>query len=486
MTRDAFPPRLREINTGAATEIPSFGAQLKRLRVAAGLSQEMLAERAGLSAHALSALERGARRVPQRATLAALVSALDLSVEEQSELERTVRRARDPWGPTEAHLEATPRSAPLPFAPTPLLGRTAEMASARDLLQSQDVRLLTLTGPGGVGKTHLAVAVARAVVAAFPDGICFVDLTLCDDRLAARASITAAMPPAHDLPRILQPGTGDVGNSLAAARRSLLVLDNCEHLLPELAHEIAALVAARTDIAILATSRGALHLRCEYRLPIRPLALPEPGDATSPEALLSSPAIALFVARARAARPDFALTAKNGPVVAELCRRLDGLPLAIELAAARADLLSPAALLDRLDRRLPLPTRRAEDAPSRHHSLAAAISWSYEQIAPAGQALLRRLAHLPDSWTVGMAEAAVAPGFRADVLVTVLELVDKGLVIPSPLGAEARFVVLQTVRAYIAHLRSDPDEVGNIAPGGSTDNPLSLRERAARPGRPAA
>jgi predicted ATPase len=348
------------------------------------------------------------------------------------------------------------------------------------------VRLLTFTGPGGVGKTRLAVAVGRALQSNFPDGIRFVDLTPCDDRFTARSSIMATLPPDRSVPPMLQHGIGEAGSGQAAARRSLLVLDNCEHLLPDLAHEIAKLLAARTDVAILATSRGALHLRCEYRLSIRPLVLPTPGGAPSPEALLSSPAVALFVNRARAAYPDFALTAGNGPAVAELCRRLDGLPLAIELAAAHADLFSPAALLDRLDRRLPLPTRRIEDAPARHHSLAAAINWSYEQIAPAGQALLRRLAYLPDSWTVGMAEAAVAPGFRADVLVTVLELVDKGLVIPSPLGDEARFVVLQTVRAHVAQLRSSPDQAGTMVSYGAADIPLSQHERAAWPGRPAA
>jgi predicted ATPase/DNA-binding XRE family transcriptional regulator len=486
MMRDVFPPRLRDVNSVAAAEAARFGARLKQLRVAAGLSQEMLAERAGLSAHALSALERGPRRVPQRATLAALVSALDLSATEQAELERTVRRARDPWGASDTQQVAVATPAPLPPAPTPLLGRADEIACARDLLRSQDVRLLTFTGPGGVGKTRLAVAVARAVRTDFPNGICFADLTSCDDRLTARASITAALPPDCAAHRMRPHGTSDEGSSQSAGRRTLLVLDNCEHLLPELAHEIATLLAARTDLAILATSRGALHLRCEYRLPIRPLILSAPCEAASPEALLTSPAVVLFVARARAARPDFALTTENAPAVAEICRRLDGLPLAIELAAARADLLSPAALLDCLDRGLPLPTRRAEDAPARHHSLTAAINWSYEQLAPDGQALLRRLASLRGSWTLGVAESVADARSRIDVLDAVLELVDKGLVVAVPLADEARFVVLQTVRAYVAHLPYSPDEAGNMVPGGAADNRLSPRKRAPRRGRPAA
>jgi predicted ATPase len=348
------------------------------------------------------------------------------------------------------------------------------------------VRLLTLTGPGGVGKTRLAVAVARALQSDFPDGIRFVDLTPCDDHVAASESIMAALPPSPDVQRMLRRGIGQAGDSPAAARRDLLVLDNCEHLLPDLAHEIAALLAARTDVAILATSRGALHLRSEYRLPIRPLVLPAPGDAPSPEALLSSPAVALFVARTRAVRPDFALTAENGPAVAELCRRLDGLPLAIELAAAHADLFSPAALLDRLDRRLPLPARRVEDAPARHHSLDGAIGWSYRRLGPSGQALLQRLARLPGGWTLGVAESVADAESRVDVLAAVLELVDTGLVVAVTNDDEARFVVLQTVCAYVAHLRSSPGEAGATTAGGAADNPLSQRNRPARTGRPAA
>src|SRR6266496_3451533 len=363
-------------------ETSAFGARLKQLRLGAGLSQEALAERAGLSTDALSALERGTRRAPQRATLAALVRALALSTAEQASLELTVRRERGPRGAVDTRIGVAATIGPVPPPPTPVLGRETEVAHARDLLQSGCVRLVTLTGPGGVGKTRLALAIVRVVETDFPDGVYFLDLAPTADCSTVRGSILAALPPSGAMHGTRDDGPSTPDDSRSTMQRRLLVLDNCEHLLPDLAYDVGALLAARTDITILATSRGALHLRSEHRLPVQPLALPARGGMAAPDVLLSSPAVELFVARARAVRPCFTLTAQNGPAVAELCRRLDGLPLALELAAACLDLLSPAALLDRLDRQLPIPAHGVEDAPVRHHSLEAMISWSYWRLGP--------------------------------------------------------------------------------------------------------
>jgi predicted ATPase/DNA-binding CsgD family transcriptional regulator len=368
----------------------------------------------------------------------------------------------------------------LPPQPTPLLDRDAERAAVSALLGLDDVHLVTLTGPGGVGKTHLALAVAEAAADRFPGGIRFVDLTLYEDHPAAGAAIAAALSPVRL--DVAWPGDdqGDAG-CVPSDRRVLLVLDNCEHLLPELSRDIADLLSADSGIVILATSREPLRLRWEHRLPVRPLGLPAPDDEHTPEALLAAPAVALFVARARAVRPDFTLTSENCAAVAELCRRLDGLPLAIELAAAWADLLSPAALLERLDRHLSLPSRAAEDLPARHRTLDAAIGWSYARLGSAERRLLHRLAPLPTEWTLGEAEEVAdrAPGL--DVLAAVLALVDKGLVACMPQD-EPHFAMLQTVRAYTADLempdRDGPDVLTDSLPGAPVDNPLSPREQA--------
>ena len=428
-----------------------FGEQLRRHREAAGLTQEELAERAGLTAHAIGALERGRRQRPYPHTVRALADALALADVERATLLAAVPRRGDgiadaAAGPPPARLEG--RSHNLALQPTPLLGREEDIAAARQQLLAEGARLLTLAGPGGVGKTRLALAVADELRESYPHGAWFVDLA----PLADPALVPAAI--AHTL-SVREAGARPLPAVLAAyleERRLLLVLDNFEHLLPA-ATTVADLLASCPGLAVLVTSRERLRLRWERALTVPPLALPDLGRPLEVDALARVPAVALFVERARAVRPDFALTAENAAAVAALCARLDGLPLALELAAARASILAPAAILARLERRLPLLQRRAPDLPARHQALRAAIGWSYDLLPAEEQALFRRLGVFAGGWTLAAAEAvADAAALEIDALGGLAALAEKSLVYVAHHGDHAddgpRFAMLETIREY--------------------------------------
>jgi DNA-binding SARP family transcriptional activator len=282
---------------------------------------------------------------------------------------------------------AAPHSIPAPpVPPTPLLGRSAEVAAAVRLLDRPAVRLVTVVGPPGVGKTRLALEVAALRSAAYAGGVCFVELAALTDPALVLPAIAQALGVRED-------GAQPLPALLAAALRDrhlLLVLDNCEQVLGA-APALAGLLASCARLVVLATSRAPLRLRGEHQFPLEPLALPDPAhlpDPPDPAVLLRFPAVALFVERAAAVRPDFALTTGSARPVAELCARLDGLPQALELAAARTRLLPPGALVARLDGRLRLLADGPRDLPARQQALRSAVDWSYDLLDPGRAAAL--------------------------------------------------------------------------------------------------
>jgi excisionase family DNA binding protein len=289
--------------------------------------------------------------------------------------------------------------ASLPVPPTTFVGRTTERAEVAALLRNPDVRLLTLTGPGGIGKTRLAIAAAGEVEADFPDGVAFVDLAaIAQDDLVLPA-IAAAMGVAeaaqHDL-------LSRVCTRLSG-RRLLLVLDNFEHVL-EAAPVVSRLLRAATDLTVLVTSRIPLRLAGERELQAPTLSLPGTGEPVTAETLLTSDAGRLFVERARAVDAAFVLDERNAAAVAEICAMLDGLPLAIELATARLKTLPPGHLRERLERRLPLLTGAPRDAAPRHATMRDAVAWSYDLASPDEQRLFRRLAVFAGGFTLDAVE----------------------------------------------------------------------------------
>ena len=342
-------------NAGTRVTLLAFGRLVKRLRIAADLTQEELAERASVSPRLISELERGSVHRPRRDTVQLLADGLRLRGSERDAF-IALARGRPVVATSDLIADAPPRHA----LPHPPVGRLKETAAATALLLDPEVRLLTLTGLGGVGKTRLALEVAHKVADTFPDGAFFIDLAPVRDPALVLTAIAQALGVVSSREHPLRQGVIDALHG----KRLLLVLDNFEHVTVA-ATVVSDLLAASPNLKVLATSREPLHLRAEWEYQVGPLALPDLRNVPPLAELAQVPAVDLFVRRAEAANRRFALTASNARAVAEIAVRLDGLPLAIELAATRVKILSPATLLDRLEHRLPLLTGGAQDLPSR-------------------------------------------------------------------------------------------------------------------------
>jgi predicted ATPase/DNA-binding XRE family transcriptional regulator len=423
----------------------SFGAQLKAFREAAGFTQEELATIAGLSVHAVSALERGERRRPHVETVRALSAALDLNGPARDAL---LASARAP--PQNTRVDEL-RGVPLPLALTAVLGRDADMQTLRLWLADPAARLITLTGPGGVGKTRLALEIARAVAAEGTSRVLFVELAAVRTPAFVAQSIAEALgvldPSARDLPRRAR---------LACdGTPTLLVLDNFEQVL-DAAPLVADLLTAVAALRALVTSRAPLRVRGEREYAVEPLGLDLCADAMPRDDLARSPAMRLFVERVRDVRPDFRLTSANDHTVTAICRRLDALPLALELAAPWMKVLTAEELLRRLADDVLLPTVGPRDLPERQRTMNATVAWSYQLLGPNEQRVFRRLGALPGRFSIEAAAAVLAgrEGARAtsdEALRAAASLIDKSLlraetsVAPRPL-----YQMLETVRAYAA------------------------------------
>jgi predicted ATPase/class 3 adenylate cyclase/DNA-binding CsgD family transcriptional regulator len=353
-------------------------------------------------------------------------------------------------------LDSRPNN--LPVQLTPLIGREKAVAAVQYLLQREDVRLVTLTGPAGTGKTRLGLQVAAELSDLFPDGVYFVNLAPISDPDLVVPVLTQTL----NIKEIAGQTLLDLLKAYLHWKHLLLLLDNFEQVI-DAAVYVAAILAACPNLKVLVTSRMTLHIRSEQEFSVPPLTVPDPKDLPDLVALSQYEAVELFLSRAQAARPEFQLSNTNAPIIAEICARLDGLPLAIELAAARIKLLPPQALLTRLSQRLAVLTGGPRDTPARHQTLRNTIAWSYSLLTTQEQQLFRRLSVFVAGCTLEAIEAVCTTldteSASLQVLDGVTSLIDKSMLQQMEQGSnELRLVMLETIREYGLEVLSAHDE----------------------------
>jgi predicted ATPase/DNA-binding XRE family transcriptional regulator len=443
-----------------------FGVLLRAHRIAACQSQEELAERAGLSQRAISDLERGTRRSPYPATVRRLADALDLK---EREMAAMVLAARSTAKSSRAAVEtpqliqqrtssATKKARRehhhnLPIELTTFVGREGELAQIKDVVRRN--RLITLTGSGGVGKTRIALRAASESRTNYPDGAWFVDIAPLRDTTLLAHTVSAVLRTLNDRENsVLEALIRHLSN-----RTLLLVIDNCEHVLPPVASLVTSILERCPRVTVLCTSREALHVPGERVWIVPPLELPGDSDEHQLERLAHTQAIRLFVERAVAANQEFSLTPANLPAVVEICRRLDGIPLAIELAAARTRVLTPAEIVGHLDERFELFT--VPIAAERQRTLRGLCDWSHDLLAEPERVLLRRLSVFAGGWTLAAAQVVCADGLGdpASILKLISDLVDKSIVLVRQQADHSRYAFHETLRHFAAEkLRAASEE----------------------------
>lgn len=440
----------------------SFGYWVRRRRRALDLTQDQLARQVGCTISMLKKIEIDARR-PSRQLAERLAVSLLISSEERPHFLQVARAER---AVDHLLLSTQPISLPstdsprhhLPPTPTPLIGRKQELTEIRALLGNTDRRLVTLVGAGGIGKTRLALHVAAELLDAFPDGVWFVELAPVSDPALVPQTVATTLGVREETGRSILDRLTDY----LRTRDALLILDNCEHLIAASALLTESLLHAAPKLHVLATSREVLGIAGETQFHVPSLSTPDALSIPSCDALLSYEAVRLFVDRAKVVLNGFTITPDNASAIAHICRCLEGIPLAIELAAARVDVLRVGQIAERLTDMFRLLTGGSRTALSRQQTLRASIDWSYDLLADPERTLLRRLSVFAGGWTLEAAEQIVSdhgPGSNDDqprglldsdnILDLLIRLVNKSLVIAARRqGQETRYRLLEPIRAY--------------------------------------
>lgn len=431
------------------TSFVSFGRWLREQRQQLDMTQDDLAHQVGCSTITVRKIEADQRK-PSRQIAMRLAHCLHVPAQDHNAFMAFARGKALATLPSLPHAHHAVPLAPLPSALTTLIGRDKELDDICQQLQAQSTRLLSIVGPPGIGKTRLSLEVAHVLRSHFDNRVIFVELAALNDPKLVLSSIAFALGVSESAERPLLAQLVDL-----LQQPYLIVLDNMEHVLDAVS-EIAALVIHCPQLQILSTSRAALRIRGERLITLTSLQVPEPSQSHNLQSIAKTASVQLFIERAKTGNPGFQLYEGNAYAIAAICRRLDGLPLAIELVSTHTSLLSPQALLKHLSEHSILHISGLRDLPDRHRTLQTAIDWSYTMLTPDQQQLFRRLGVFVGSWSLESAQAITAidtGSFVAQLMV----LVDQSLVRPVH-GENPRFTMLETIREYALQCLYDAGE----------------------------